>query len=68
MTSPSTLEGCAPSAMRMPISRVRRATEYAITPYSPIAASVIAITPTMPTSHAPARTGNSVVATSASIV
>src|SRR4029077_4798431 len=38
MTEPSriinrnTIPGCAPSAMRIPISRVRRATEYALTP------------------------------------
>ena len=35
----------APRAMRIPISRVRRATVYAITPYSPTIASSVAITP-----------------------
>src|SRR5439155_16026035 len=32
MMRPRTVDGCAPSAIRIPISRVRRATEYAITP------------------------------------
>ena len=32
-----TADGCAPSAMRTSISRVRRLTEYAITPYRPAA-------------------------------
>jgi hypothetical protein len=35
----------APSAIRTPISRVLRATEYAITPYNPIAASSVASAP-----------------------
>jgi hypothetical protein len=35
----------APSAMRMPISGVRRTTVYAVTPYSPIAASSSASAP-----------------------
>ena len=52
----------------MPISLVRRATEYAITPYSPIAASSIATRPTPLTSHALARIGNSVASTCISIV
>ena len=54
--------------MRMPISRVRLATEYAITPYNPIAASSMATTPTPLTSHALNRNGSSVVSTSDSIV
>ncbi len=32
ITIPTTRCGAAPSATRMPISRVRRATEYAMTP------------------------------------
>ena len=39
ITSRSTSCRCAPSAMRMPISLVRRATLYDISPKSPIAAS-----------------------------
>src|SRR5205823_603595 len=46
----------------------RRATLYAMTPYRPTAASSIAVSPTPLTSQAPARTGNSVVSTSPSIV
>ena len=41
-TMPRTLPAFAPSAMRTPISRVRCATEYASTPYSPTAASSVA--------------------------
>ena len=68
ITSPTTAPGArrAPPGSRSP--RVRRATEYAITPYSPIAASSIATRPTPLTSHALARIGNSVASTSASIV
>ena len=39
ITMPSTFCRVAPSATRMPISRVRLATVYAITPYNPMAAS-----------------------------
>ena len=52
----------------MPISRVRRATEYAMTPYRPIDASPIATMLTTLTLIAPAFAGNSVAATCASIV
>ena len=41
-TSASTLVRVAPSAMRTPISRVRCATRYAITPYRPAAVSASA--------------------------
>jgi len=41
-TSPRTEPAFAPRAMRTPISRVRCATEYASTPYRPIAASSVA--------------------------
>ena len=38
-TSRNTLEAVAPSAIRTPISAVRRVTMYASTPYSPITAT-----------------------------
>ena len=41
--------------MRMPISRVRRATMKAITPYSPIAASSVASARSPPESVASSR-------------
>src|SRR5262249_28818557 len=47
---------CAPSAMRMPISRVRQATAYALTPYTPTTARSNAIAPKTPNSFAPSRT------------
>ena len=68
ITIPTTAPGRAPSATRIPISFVRRATEYAMTPYRPIAASSIATRPTPLTSQALARIGNSVASTCVSIV
>ena len=68
ITRPTTADRLAPSAIRIPISRVRRATEYAITPYSPIDASSIATTPTALTPIAPAFAGSSVAATCVLIV
>lgn len=37
-TAPSTVRACAPSAIRIPISRVRVATLKAASPYTPMAA------------------------------
>jgi len=50
---------CAPSAMRMPISLVRTATVYDITPYSPIIASTTASAPKNPESVASSRSASS---------
>ena len=52
----STAPRCAPSAIRMPISRVRRATEYALTPYRPTTARPRARPPKTENIAAPART------------
>src|SRR6185436_3489381 len=50
------------SAMRMATSRVRRLTEYAITPYNPTAARISASAPNAPTAMAPSLVGATVVA------
>ena len=45
ITIPITFRCSAPSAIRIPISRVRCATLYDITPYNPIIASTVATNP-----------------------
>ena len=55
MTRRTTVGRPAPSAMRIPISLVRRATAYAVTPYNPIAASSRATLPNKPARLATAR-------------
>lgn len=52
MTSPTTCQCLAPSAMRTPISRVRWTTEYATTPYTPVTATSRAIPAISPNSSA----------------
>lgn len=47
--------GVAPSAMRMPISRVRAVAKYAIMPYPPTAERTSASAAKAPTSHAISR-------------
>ncbi len=49
----------APSATRMPISRVRCATPYESSAYSPISASPRASAPAVPSTAAATRTGTS---------
>ena len=58
----------APSAIRMPISRVRRVTAYDMTPYSPIAASSVAKPPKAVDSAATMRSTNSDSSTWTAIV
>jgi hypothetical protein len=47
----------APSAMRNPISRIRRLTAYASTPYKPMDASARPSSPIVPSKPAPTRLG-----------
>jgi len=54
-TKPSTFARSAPSATRMPISLVRRATAYAVTPYSPTQARMSASAPNSSVSRAISR-------------
>ena len=57
-TDASILPRRAPNAMRMPISRARRATPYDIRANSPVAAGAIATIPKTPSTMATARAGN----------
>src|SRR5438105_2291677 len=53
MTRRSTSNGAAPIAMRIPISRVRRLTLYATSPYKPATASTRPTAPIAPTISTP---------------
>ena len=63
-----TLVARAPSAMRIPTSRVRRLTTKAITPYIPMAASSSAASAKVDMSCMPNRAPPRAAATTASIV
>ena len=54
-TMPRTVDGPAPSAIRTPISWVRRLTANDITPRIPVAARIRPISPTPPNNDAPSR-------------
>jgi hypothetical protein len=56
-TIPTTLLRVAPSAMRMPISLMRRATVYAKSPYRPTPTSAAPSAPNTPESMAISRSG-----------
>ena len=58
-TMPSTSRRCAPSAARIPISRVRRATSYDSKPYNPMHANSIPSNPKREDSRASNRSPNS---------
>ena len=62
-TSHATFFCVAPNAMRIPISRVRCATIYAITPYSPIAASSAASSPKHNEKNVSSRSENAISST-----
>jgi hypothetical protein len=66
-TMPRTRPWTAPSAMRIPSSRRRWVTEYAITPYSPSAASTSAVAPNAARSTRLNRRGASGAATTSSM-